>query len=293
MVATQEKKDHWSSEEYKTSAAFVPQLTKTVVSYLSPEPTDRILDIGCGDGPLTAHIASHVPQGSVLGLDASASMIKTAQTDHSPSPNISYRVADCSDLPTSAPDLFAAAATAPFTKIFSNAALHWILRAPHARGVDSDQTLFTHLSRLLAPNGSLVLEAGGAGNVAEVLTALTTALVHFNVVPSLAAAREISPWYFASEKWLREKLVEAGFVVEKLETEYRPTRLTEEEKGGVEGWVRLFGKQFLDKVEEEGGEMKREEVVRWVAEALRGSCEREDGTWWLGYVRLRAVARKA
>lgn len=73
----------------------MPQLTTTVLSYLSPEPTDHILDIGCGDGPLTEHIASLVPQGSVLGLDASPSMIKTAQEEHSSLPNISFQVADC------------------------------------------------------------------------------------------------------------------------------------------------------------------------------------------------------
>lgn len=88
---------------------------------------------------------------------------------------------------------------------------------------------------------------------------------------------------------MRERLEEAGFGVERVEKEYRPTRLTTDEGGGVEGWVRLFGKAFLEAVEEGA---RRDEVVRWVVEALRGSCEREDGSWWLGYVRLRAVARK-
>ncbi|KKY27517.1 putative methyltransferase type 11 [Diplodia seriata] len=191
-------------EEYNTAASFVPQLTKTVLSYLSPDPTDHILDIGCGDGPLTAHLASLVPQGSVLGLDASPSMIQTAQEEHASLPNISFRVADCSDLPTSAPDLFTTTTPSfpPFTKIFSNAALHWILRAPHARGVSSvgvdsektkTKTIFHHLSTLLQPGGTIILETGGAGNVAEVLTALTAALAHHGAAPSLAAAREVSP----------------------------------------------------------------------------------------------------
>ncbi|KAF4534634.1 Methyltransferase type 11 [Lasiodiplodia theobromae] len=279
--------------EYKTSASFVPQLTTTVLSYLSPEPTDHILDIGCGDGPLTEHIASLVPQGSVLGLDASPSMIKTAQEEHSSLPNISFQVADCADLPTSAPDLLASARTAPrFTKIFSNAAFHWILRSPHSR---TNPTVFSHLCTLLRPGGRLVLEAGGAGNVAEVYTALTAALVTHGGVASVAAAREASPWYFADEGWMRDALAEAGFEVERVEKEYRPTRLTTDEGGGVEGWVRLFGKQFLEAVQgadEQEREKRREDVVKWVVEAMRSSCEREDGSWWLGYVRLRAVARK-
>lgn len=280
MAADQtNQKDHWSSEKYATSASFVPLLTTKVVSYLNPSPTDRILDIGCGDGPLSAKIAATVPQGSLLGLDASPSMIKTAQTDHSSGPNISFRVADCANLRTSAPDVL----DGSWDKIFSNAAFHWILRAPGTRA-----RVFADLHAALRPGGALVFEMGGAGCVAEVHSTLTAALVTHGGVPGVAEAREASPWFYADEPWMRRTLEAAGFVVEVCEKEYRPTRLTDEKEGGLAGWVRLFGNAFLERVEEG----KREEVVQHVVEACRGSCEREDGSWWLGYVRLRAVARK-
>lgn len=90
---------------------------------------------------------------------------------------------------------------------------------------------------------------------------------------------------------MRALLEGVGFVVEKAEVEYRPTRLTEEEEGGgLEGWVRLMGAAFLEGVE---GEKGREEAVREVCEVLRTVIRREeDGSWWLGYVRLRVLARK-
>ncbi|KAK7729444.1 hypothetical protein SLS57_001929 [Botryosphaeria dothidea] len=280
MAADQDtKKDQWSSEKYATSAAFVPLLTTKVLSYLNPSPTDRILDIGCGDGPLSAKIAAAVPQGEVVGVDASPSMIHTAQTQHTTSPNISFQIADCTTLRTAAPALL----TSSFDKIFSNAALHWILRGPSTR-----QSVFTDLFAALKPGGTLVFEMGGAGCVAEVHSALAAALVTHGGVATVQEAREASPWYFADVGPMRSLLEKAGFEVELCEKEYRPTELTKEKDGGLAGWVRLMGDPFLQRVAEE----KREEVVQWVVEACRHVCEREDGSWWLGYVRLRAVARK-
>ena len=76
-----------------------------------------------------------------------------------------------------------------------------------------------------------------------------------------------------------------GWKIEKIEREYRPTKADE---GGVEGWVRLMGKQFLDAVKE--GE--REECVREVCEILESVCRSPSGEDWFGYVRLRVLARR-
>lgn len=102
-------------------------------------------------------------------------------------------------------------------------------------------------------------------------------------------AREVDPWFFPDEQWMRQVLEETGFVVEKMELEYRPTRATEGggEGSGVEGWVRLMGKQFLDVLGEE-----REEVVREVCEVLESVCARPGEGHLIGYVRLRVLARK-
>lgn len=71
-----------ASQKYATSAAFVPLLTTKVLSYLNPSPTDRILDIGCGDGPLSAKIAAAAPQGEVVGVGAPSTSLSP------PSPNL-------------------------------------------------------------------------------------------------------------------------------------------------------------------------------------------------------------
>ncbi len=101
-------------------------------------------------------------------------------------------------------------------------------------------------------------------------------------------AREVDPWFFPDEIWMKNMLEEkvGGFKVEKIEREYRPTKADE---GGIEGWVRLMGKQFFDAVEDKG---EREECVKEVCEVLKTVCKSPRGGNWIGYVRLRALARK-
>ena len=139
----------------------------------------------------------------------------------------------------------------------------------------------------LKPGGVFVFEMGGAGNVAEVHTALIAAAVHQGL--TIQQAREACPWFFPSVKLMRALLEEVGFMVEKAEVEARPTALTTEKDGGLEGWVRLMGASFLEGLSEEG----REEAVREVCEVLGSVVTREeDGRVELGYVRLRVLARK-
>ncbi|KAF2099308.1 S-adenosyl-L-methionine-dependent methyltransferase [Rhizodiscina lignyota] len=275
--------DHWSSAAYSSAASFVPKLTSTVVQYLAPRPTDRILDIGCGDGILTAQVAAMVPSGQVLGLDASQSMIKAAQ-EKSASSNCTYRVQDCAALLKSAPsDVL----NGSWDKVFSNAALHWILRYAEPKA-----SVFEAVREALKPDGVLVFEMGGAGNCAEIHAAMVAGLIARGI--PTAEAHAASPWFFPSEAWMRKTLEDVGLVVEKLETEYRPTKLTpktEDGKGGLEGWLKLMCAPFLDKFKTQ---KEKDDVVRWVADLLDGIITRtEDGSQWMGYVRLRVIARKS
>jgi hypothetical protein len=139
----------------------------------------------------------------------------------------------------------------------------------------------------LKPGGHFVFELGAHGNIGEMVTALLWALVHNGV--TIESARESLPWYFPSENWMKKILEELGFQVEKLEVEYRPTELTTASGGGLAGWIKLMAAQVLEVVPAE----RREIVVREVCDILQKVItHEEDGSQWLGYVRLRGVARK-
>ncbi len=185
-----------------------------------------------------------------------------------------------------------------FTKVFSNAAMHWILRAPAGRQAD----FLRGVRGALAPGGAFAFEMGGLGNVAEVRAALLAAVARRcsrvgegegaggdGLGSGLALARARDPWFFPDEAWAAAALgPAAGWRVERVEREYRPTPVADG-RGGVEGWVRLMGARFLEAVEE-GAE--REACVREVVDVLETVCRNPAGGFTFGYVRLRVLARK-
>jgi ubiquinone/menaquinone biosynthesis C-methylase UbiE len=73
----------------------VPKLTQKVLQYLDPQPNDRILDVGCGDGKFTANFASSVAE--VYGVDASPSFIASATEDYG-NAKVRFKVVDCRNL---------------------------------------------------------------------------------------------------------------------------------------------------------------------------------------------------
>jgi SAM-dependent methyltransferase len=268
-------------KKYKTAAGFVPKLATTVMKYLNPQPNDRVLDFGCGDGSLTLDIARVAADGQVMGLDASPSLINTAIELASSSnvANCSFKVEDCAAF---SEQTESEVLNGSWHKVFSNAAMHWIMRQPETR-----MNVLQGAYAALKPGGAFFFEMGGAGNVAEVQVAVIAALVSHGV--SVQVAREKIPWFFPDEEWMRDALQAVGFDVEQIELEYRPTKLTPKDdagKSGLEGWIRLFGASFLE------GLKQKDAVVAHICELLDSVITREDGTQWIGYVRLRAIARK-
>jgi trans-aconitate methyltransferase len=228
---------------------------------------DNLLDLGCGSGELTSSLSPLC--SSITAIDSSPSMISACPS----LPNTTFLISSALSLPSN---------LGQFSKIFSSAALHWILRTtPEARA-----QFFSSIYSLLAPGGSFVSEAGAHGNIAEIHTAVIAVLTHRGV--PIEKARDSCPWWFGSEGEYRGLLDAAGFKVEVMETELRQTRLTEDAEGGIRGWVRLFAADMLTCL----GEGEREEAAREVEEILESVTARETGGRWVNYVRIRFVARR-
>ncbi|KAL2129524.1 hypothetical protein VTI74DRAFT_7652 [Chaetomium olivicolor] len=273
------QQDNWSSDAYQNAASFVPKLATKVMQWLDPQKDDVILDVGCGDGVLNIQMAQIVAQGSgrVHGIDRSPAMIEAARASIESaglSNKCTFEVLDATTL-SSHPAL----QQPIFTKAFSNAALHWILRPPSTR-----EAVFRGVRDALAPGGTFVFEMGGLGNVSEIRAALLSAVGRRI---GLERVQEVDPWFFPDEEWVREVLEKkvGGWEVVKAEREWRPTKA---DKGGVEGWVRLMAKQFFEALPE--GE--REESIREVVDVLEVVCRQPGGGHMYGYVRLRVLARK-
>jgi trans-aconitate 2-methyltransferase len=108
----------WNASEYARLSALQAAMAEEVLMLLDLKGTERILDIGCGNGKVTAEIAERVPGGTVAGVDASAGMIAfaAAQCDPRLHPNLQFAVADARHL------LY----QHEFDLVVSFNALHWI-----------------------------------------------------------------------------------------------------------------------------------------------------------------------
>ncbi|MCW2903636.1 MAG: Methyltransferase type 11 [Streptosporangiaceae bacterium] len=245
----------WAVATYDSAFGYVSAQGAPLVDLLDPQPGEKVIDLGCGTGTFAAEIDARGAE--VLGIDGSGKMIAQAASLH---PGLSFAVGDAHDFTVAE----------PYDAVASNSALHWMTRDPDA--------VIAQVHGALRPGGRFIAEMGGAGNCAELITAMQTAWRVFGLsVPEL-------PWYFPTPAEYATRLEEGGFTVRVMEYFDRPTRMTEGPNGAAD-WVRLFAPEALAAVPPEVAEPLLERINVLAAPALR----RESG-WVADYVRLRFAA---
>jgi trans-aconitate methyltransferase len=241
----------WDPDDYARNARFVSDLGAPVLALLDPRPGERILDLGCGDGPLTRRIAE--AGAAVVGIDGSAAQVEAARAL-----GLDARVGDGERLDFDG----------DFDAVFSNAALHWMKRA---------DDVIDGVWRALVPGGRFVAEFGGHGCVERISSALLAALERRGI-----DGRAHHPWYFPTDAAYRERLEARGFAVRSIALIPRPTPLP----GDITGWLETFARSFLAPL----AEADRPAFLDEVREALRPELCDADGAWHADYVRLRFAA---
>ena len=91
----------WNARDYAEHSTAQQEWALELIAKLHLQGSESILDIGCGDGKVTAEIATAVPNGSVLGVDNSRSMVELAQKKYPADkfPNLNFQLADARNLP--------------------------------------------------------------------------------------------------------------------------------------------------------------------------------------------------
>src|SRR5450432_350530 len=243
----------WDPDRYARNARFVADLGAPVVDLFAPRAGERILDLGCGDGVLTAKLA---PFGcEVIGVDASPQQIDAARKLGLDARVMSGEALDFDG---------------EFDAVFSNAALHW-MRNP--------SRVIAGVHRALRPRGRFAAELGGHGCVAKIKKALVEALNRRGINGEAA-----SPWYFPTVEDYSQHLTSGGFVVDYIALIPRPTPLP----GDVTGWLETFGESFTSTLPP----AERHSYIAEVREALRPDLCDAEGKWTADYMRLRFAANK-
>ncbi|HEV8406451.1 MAG TPA: methyltransferase domain-containing protein [Sphingomicrobium sp.] len=202
----------WNAGDYARVGAFVAELGGAALDLLDPQPRERILDIGCGDGTLTLKI---IERGAIaLGIDNSPEMIAAA------------RAKGVDGLLLAAEDM---QFFAEFDAAFSNATLHWVLEKEQAA-----RAIF----RALRPGTRFAGEMGGEGNLAKLRDALDEELVIRGYIPPV----EASNWYASPEEFARVYET-AGFDRVDARLVERPTTI----EHGVAEWITTFRRGWLDR----------------------------------------------
>jgi len=247
------KPTQWDPALYEQSHSYVWREAAGLIEWLAPQAGERILDLGCGTGRLTARIAE--AGAKAIGLDRSPEMVSQARANY---PDIEFQTGDATDF----------AFAEPFDAVFSNAALHWVPQAGDvARCV----------ARVLKPGGRFVAEFGGKGNVRWLVAAATAALERRGYPVRI-------PWYFPGVAEYSALLEQHGFEIRLASLFPRPTGL-DDPKDGLRNWYRMFGQSLLDAAPDE----EHEEIFCEIEDFLRPRLYR-DGKWFADYRRLRVKA---
>lgn len=227
----------WNAAQYAANSAVQQSWARELLARLQLRGQEHILDVGCGDGKVTAELARAVPLGRVVGIDASLEMIAFARQAFPPAQfsNLTFLPGDARDL---------APAGGDYHLVFSNAALHW---------VDDHAVFLRSAAGVLRPGGRLAISCGGKGNAHDVFLAFR---------PEMRAARwrgffrqVPAPYFFYSPKDYQHWLPAAGFQPTALQL--APKVATYAGPDGLATWLRTTWLPYVQRVPEP----QREEFI--------------------------------
>jgi len=244
----------WDAATYDRLSDPQVEMARAVLARLPLEGEEAVLDAGCGSGRVTQLLLDRLPNGHVIAVDGSSSMVEQAQATLGSRATVFQ--ADLVDLTV----------PAPVDAVFSNAVFHWVL--------DHDR-LFERLYAALKPGGRLVAQCGGAGNIEELREAGRAVAAEEPFAAHFAGWRD--PWNYASPGDTQRRLDDVGF--EEIETWLEPWPVRPPEP------LRYLGTVCLGNHLEALPADLRDSYVEQVAQRCADPLE-------LGYVRLNIDARR-
>lgn len=242
--------ESWSGH----SAPFTALQETPILSLLQPSHGERILDVGCGNGDLTAKIAA--AGALTTGIDFLKETIRQAKQKY---PDMNIQVANACHYRSEE----------PFDAVFSHAVLHWIKDAP---------AVVQSIYLALKTGGRFVAEFAGSGN-----TAILIAAVREELHSRGYEWEGRNPWYHPTIGKYANLLEQNGFRVSLVQHVDQFTPF----KPGARKWLDSFAEYLFSGIAPEEQDVIMEAVEKKVQPQLM-----RDGQWYLDRSRLRVVAMK-
>jgi trans-aconitate 2-methyltransferase len=258
----------WNAADYHKSSPTQQQWAKELIAKLGLSGNEQVLDIGCGDGKVTAEIARNLPGGNVTGVDSSPEMIRFAH-DHFPRSeyrNLSFILGDAQALPFSE----------EFDVIFSNAALHWI---------PDHKPVLAGIAKSLRPHGKMLIQMGGKGNAEQIL-GVGDVVQETPEWVQYFSGFSFTYGFFDNAEY-REWLIESGF--EPCRVELIEKDMTYSSRQDLGAWIRTTWLPRLARLPESKQSGFIEAIMD---EYLKRYPADPDGTIHIHMVRLEAEAKK-
>lgn len=259
----------WDASDYARHSAAQFAWARELITKLNLKGDETVLDIGCGDGKVTAYLAERLPRGAVVGIDNSAAMIDLAQRTFPPErhPSLAFRVMDAREI------VF----EQHFDVVFSNAVLHW---------VKDHRPVLDGVSACLKNGGRLLFQMGGKNNARDVVLALLRLIARDAWKPFFAEFP--FPYGFYDPQEYRALLMAAG--LEPSRVELIPKDMQQPGRDGLTGWIRTTWLPYTQRIPED----RREDFIAALVETYLAKHPLDpQGYAHVGMVRLEVEACKA
>jgi len=206
----------WNPDIYHESSSAQEKWAHEIISKISLQEKDRILDLGSGDGKITAYLSGLVPEGEVVGLDSSLEMVNFARDHYPPSiyPNLSFIQGDMQKIKSDK----------LFDIIFSNAALHW---------VKDHVSVLKGIQKILKSGGSIMIQCGGEGNAKDFFDIALPLIQKDPWSPYFK--NFVTPYYFYSDIMYKKWLIDSGLVP--VRVELLPKDMEQTGREGIISWI--------------------------------------------------------
>jgi trans-aconitate 2-methyltransferase len=266
MVA---KQFTWNANDYANNSEAQKKWAMELLALLKLNGNESVLDIGCGDGKITAEIAHTVPEGIVVGIDSSSEMISLAKnkfkTDYFP--NLTFEVMDARNI----------SFENQFDVVFSNAALHWIK--------EQDQVL-NGIVKALKANGKILLQMGGKGNAKDILDCFNELMLMSNWEKYFTDFN--FSYSFLSAEEYRDLLNSVGLVERNVAL--IPKDMKQKGREGLAGWIRATWLPYLEKIPDE--ELRGKFISEIIDQYVKNFPIDNEGIIHVKMVRLQVEAFK-